>query len=102
MRASMVGAFALTLAAALAALLAGVVVTAGVSSGMSARAAGDALMWMGAGQLVMTAASVVVFGWLARRWSGAWPAWWAQGLLAVLVLMVAAVMFVLAMVLMNR
>jgi hypothetical protein len=96
------GAFALTLAAALFALVAGVVVTAGVSSRWSARAAGDALLWRGAGQLLATVAFVAAFRALARRWAGVPAPAWATLLLGVLVLAAAAVLFVLAMVLMNR
>ena len=102
MRAPMFGAFALTLATALLALFAGVVVTAGLSSSMSASAAGDALMWMGAGQLLVTVGFVVAYGWLSRRWSGVSPPWWSQGLLGVLILAAAVVLFFIAMVLMNR
>jgi uncharacterized membrane protein YhaH (DUF805 family) len=102
MRAPMFGAFALTLLAAMACLFVGVIVTAGISGSMSAREAGDLLMWMGGGQLVAVAAFVAAYGWLARRWSGATPPWWSHLLLGVLLLGVAAMLFVLAMVLMNR
>lgn len=102
MRAPMVGAFALTLVVATIALVFGVIATAGVSGSMSARAAGDALMWMGGLQLVAVAGFVAAFGWLGRRWSGATPPWWSHALLGVLLLAAAALLFVLAMVLMNR
>lgn len=96
------GAFALTLAAALFALAAGVVLTAGPSSRWSARAAGDALLWMGAGQGLATLAFVAGFRVLARRWAGVPAPWWATLLLGGLILAAAAGLFVLAMVLMNR
>jgi hypothetical protein len=98
----MVGAFALVLVAATIALVFGVIVTAGISGSMSARAAGDALMWMGGLQVVAVAGFVAAFAWLGRRWSGATPPWWTQALLGVLLLGAAAVLFVLAMILMNR
>ena len=100
--AGMVGAFLLVLAVAVVALFLGVVVTAGLSGQMSARAAGDALMWMGGGQLLAVAASVAAFRELARRWGGALPPWWSLVLLGVLLVVAAAMMFLLAMVLMNR
>jgi hypothetical protein len=97
-----VGAFVLTLATALIALFASVVVTAGVSGKMSAQAAGDALLWLGAGQLLAVAVAVAGFRGLARRWAGATPPWWSQWLLGALVLGAAAVLMLVAMVLMNR
>ena len=100
--AGVASAFALVLMAVVAVLFVGVVVTAGVTEKMSARAAGDALVWMGFGQLLSVAAFVAGFRWLARCWGGAMPPWWSQVLLGVLVAGVAAVLFVVAMVLMNR
>ena len=102
MRAPMVGAFALTLVAAVVALCFGVLVTAGLSSSMSAKAAGNALLCMGAGQVLATVGFVLAFGWLSRKWSGASPPWWSQGLLGVLILAAAFVLFFVAMVVMNR
>jgi hypothetical protein len=96
------GAFLLVGMAALAMMFASVIVTAGVTSKWSAQAAGDALMWMGAGHLVAVAGGVAAYRALARRWAGATPAWWSQALLGVLVLGAAAVLFLFAMVLMNR
>ena len=102
MRAPMFGAFALTLLVAAACLFVGVIVTAGISGSMSAREAGDLLMWMGAGQLGATVGLVGAYGWLSRKWSGASPPWWSQGILGVLILAAAVVLFFLAMVMMNR
>jgi hypothetical protein len=102
MRAQVVGAFVATGAAALLALMAGVVLTAGLSSDMSARQAGDALVWMGVLQLLAVVGFVAGFRWLARRWSGVSPPWWSLPLLGVMVLAVAAVLFFLAMIMMNR
>ena len=95
-------AFALVAVAAFGALFASIIVTAGVSSSMSASEAGDALVWMGAGQLVAVAGFVAAFAWLARRWTGAAPPWWAQVLFGLCVLAMVACLFVLAMVMMNR
>ena len=100
--ARMVGAFALVLVAAPVALLLGVLVTAGLSSSLSARAAGDLLLWMGGAQVLAVGAFVAGFHGLARRWAGVAPPWWASLLLAVLLLAAAAVLFVLAMIAMNR
>ena len=95
-------AFALVAVAAFGALFASIVVTAGLSSSMSAKEAGDLLMWMGAGQLVAVAGFVVAYGWLARRFSGVGPPWWAHVLLGLCLLAMVACLFVLAMVMMNR
>jgi hypothetical protein len=79
-----------------------VVVTAGLSATLSARAAGDALVGMGAGQLLAAAGFVAGFRALARRWAGRLPPAWASLLLGASILAAAAVLFVLAMVGMNR
>jgi hypothetical protein len=102
MRAPMVGAFALVLLAGVASFFVAVIVTAGVSASMSVRGAQDALLWLGGGQLVAVAGFVVAFAALARRWSGAPAPWWAQGLLGLLLLGAAAVLFLFAMIAMNR
>jgi hypothetical protein len=98
----MVAAFALTLVAALFALVAGVVVTAGLSATLSARAAGDALLWMGAGQLLAAGAFVAGFRALARRWAGVAAPGWSALLLGGLIVAAAAGLFMLAMIAMNR
>lgn len=97
-----VAAFVVVMAAWLAALFASIVVTAGASSSMSAARAGDALLWMGGGQLIAMVAFAIAFGGLARRWTDAAPRWWAYGLFVVLALGTFACAFVLAMVMMNR
>ena len=95
-------AFAGVAVVAFGALFASIVVTAGLSSSMSAKAAGDALVWMGAGQLVAVAGFLAAFGWLARRLTGVGPPWWAHVLLGLGLLAMVACLFVLAMVMMNR
>jgi hypothetical protein len=97
-----IAAFALAALAAVGALFASVVVTAALSQSMSARVAGDALLWMAAVQLLGIAGVVGGFRWLAWRWSGAAPPWWSQGLLGFGLLCVAALLFVFAMVAMDR
>ena len=99
---SSVGAFVLTLAAALFALVAAVPVTWALSSGLSARQAGDLLLWMGGGQMLAVVGFVAGFHVLARRWAGVGPPWWAALLLGVLLFAAAAVLFVLAMIGLNR
>jgi len=95
-------AFALVALVALGALSASVVVTAALSERMSAGQAGVALLWMGVGQLLAIAGFLVGFRWLAQRWSGAAPAWWAQGLLGMGLLFAAALLFVFALVATDR
>ncbi len=97
-----IGAFALVLVAALFALVAAVPVAWALSSGLSARQAGDLLVWMGGGLVLAVVAFVAGFHALARRWAGVAPPWWASLLLGVLLFAAAAVLFVLAMIGMNR
>ena len=97
-----VAAFALAMAAWLGALFTSIVVTAGLSSSMSAGEAGDALLWMGGGQLIAMVAFAIAFGGLARHWTQAAPRWWMYALFVVLALAAFACAFLLAMVMMNR
>ena len=95
-------AFALVAVVALGALCASVIVTAALSERMAAGQAGAALLWMGVGQLAGIAGCVAAFRWLARRGSGAVPAWWAQGLLGLGLVLAAALLFVFALVATDR
>jgi hypothetical protein len=102
MRGGTIGAFALVLGAGVGAMVLAVLVTAGVSASMSVRGAERALLWLGGGQLLAVATFVGAFAMLARRWAGATPPWWAQGALCLLLLAAAAMLFLFAMVAMNR